>query len=455
MFEFLTPALLFLPLASSSADAQDWPHWRGPNFDGSSDVTGLPTDFSKEKHVAWAAELPGPGAGTPSVGGERGVLTASVPEVEGLVALAIDRDSGETLWEHAVDTSYRPAGTGEAIRIDDRSDYATPSPVSDGERVVFFFGNGELCALDLEGELLWSRNLQKDYGDFAFQWTFSSSPTIWNGLVHLPVLQRDSPVGGRGKEKPESFLLALHADSGTEAWLHPRPCDAQMESRESYATLIPYVGPSLGGGAETSERQALLMVGGDVITGHDPSSGKELWRWGTWNPGHREQWWRVVPSAVTGAGVALACGPKGAPVCAVRLDGEGELGEEGLVWQSSGRRNPITTDVPTPLFYQGRFYVLSDLRETLSAVNAGTGEVLWTLEMPGRERWRGSPTGADGMIWCVNHAGLVVVVDAESGKIVSEVAMGEEDEEQVRASLVAAHGSLFLRTGKRLYCIRS
>ena len=432
-------------LLAPQPKAEDWQHWRGPHYNGSCNASGLPTEFSKEKAVRWVADLPGSGASTPIVVSERIFLTCSVPEVKGLVALALDRASGEVLWEHAVSTDYRPAGKGEATRIDDRSDYACPSAVSDGERVVFFFGNGELCALDLEGQLLWSKNVQQEYGDFAFQWTFSSSPTLWKGLVHLPILQRDQPVGGRGKEQPESFLLALKAESGEEAFVHPRPSDAKMESLESYATLIPHLEPD--------GRESLLMVGGDVITAHDPASGKELWRWGTWNEGHREQWWRVVPSAVAGKGVALACGPKGAPVCAVRLGGEGELGDEALAWKSEGRRSPITTDVPTPLFYDERFFVLSDMRSTLSAVDPISGKSLWSIEMPGRARWRASPTGADGRIWCINHAGLVVVVDPESGEVLSEVPMGEEDEDLIRASIVASGDQLFVRTTAKLYCI--
>ena len=61
--------------------------------------------------------------------------------------------------------------------------------------------------------------------------------------------------------------------------------------------------------------------GAAVASGHDPKTGTELWRWGTWNEGHREQWWRLVPSAVVGEGVVLVCAPKRAPAYAVKLGG--------------------------------------------------------------------------------------------------------------------------------------
>ena len=113
----------------------------------------------------------------------------------------------------------------------------------------------------------------------------------------------------------------------------------------------------------------------------------------------------------------------------------------------------MSSDVPTPLFYGGAFYVLSDVRESLSRVDPATGEVEWTLRMPGKAPWRASPTGADGKIWCMNHAGDVVIVDAEKGAIVNTIPMGEEDDDQTRSTVVVAHGDLFIRTNSKLYCV--
>jgi len=437
--------LVVLAAVAGRAPAQDWPQWRGPAHDGSTTVTGLPAKFDKDTNVRWAVDLPGPGASTPVILAERVFVTSIDRAAQALLAMCFERATGEERWVRSAGSDYRPAGDGTGVELDDRSNYASPSPVTDGERVVFFFGSGDLVAYDLEGEKLWARNLQKDYGDFAFQWTFSSSPTLWQGRLFVQVLQRDEPVEGRGKEGSSSFLLAIDPRSGETLFRHERPSQAQKESLESYATPLPYVGK--GG------RKELLLVGGDVITGHDPESGAELWRWGTWNPGHREMWWRLVPSVVVGGGVALVCAPKRAPVFAVKLDGEGELGPEGLAWQSSGRANPVSSDVPTPLFYQDRFFVLSDVREALSRVHPKSGEVEWTVSMPGRHRWRASPTGADGRLWCMNHHGDVVVIDPEDGKVLHQAAMGGEDDDQIRSTVAIAHGALFLRTNEKLFCV--
>lgn len=438
---------LLCPLFAAPAAAQDWPHWRGPNYDGSTEATGLPLDFSKEARVVWRAALPGPGAATPIVLGERVFVSAVEEELGALLALCFDRQSGEVLWEDAAGSGYRAGNKGTATKLDERANYASPSPVADGERVIFFFGNGDLVAYGLDGKRLWARNLQKELGDFAFQWTFSTSPTLFEGKLFLPVLQRDAPANGIGREGSPSLVLALDPASGKTLYEHVRPSEAVMESRESYATAVPHVG---AGG-----RKELLVLGGDVLTAHDPATGAELWRWGTWNPGHREEWWRIVPTPVVGDGVALVCAPKRAPVFAVRPSGDGALAADALLWQSEGRRDPVTSDVPTPLFYRGRFFVLSDMHNSLSRVHPQTGEVEWTLELPGKALWRASPTGADGKVWSMNHAGLVVVVDAEKGELLAGAAMGEADDDGICSSLPVAHGRLFVRTHSSLFCIGS
>lgn len=445
--------LLALPLLATPASlAQDWANWRGPRYDGSSEVQELPAEFGPEKNVRWSTPMPGPSAATPIVVGTRVFLTAADDAADKLLAIALDRRSGEELWVLPSPIGHRVEGGLGGTRLDRRSTFASPSPVADAERVIFFFGNGDLFACDHEGELLWSRNLQVDYGAFQFQWTFGASPALHDGKLFLPVLQRDEPVHGRGEAGKPSFLLAIDPASGKTLYKHERPSPARRESLEAYTTPIPHRGP--GG------RLEILVAGGDVITAHDPKDGSELWRWGTWNPDHREEWWRVVPSPVVGAGKILVCGPKGAPVFAL---GESQPTEEGgapspqLAWKSEGRRNPVSTDVPTPLFYEGSFFVLGDLTRTLSRVAPATGTVAWTVELPSKEIWRASPTGADGRIFCIDHTGLVAVFAPSDGRLLHQVSMASEDEgpDEICASITPAQGALFIRTNTRVTCVGS
>jgi len=429
-------ALVALIMSSAcSARAENWPQWRCPFFNASTTEKGLPSTFSKTENVKWVADLPGPSAATPIIWNDR-VLVSSVDQKAGtLQAICLDRATGRPLWKHE---------TGVGLSLDEKSNYASPSPVTDGKLVWFFYGNGQLVAFDLEGQEIWSRNIQKDYGQFAFQWTFSSSPTLYDGRLYLQVLQRDVPVRGRGRtDGPiDSFLGALDPRSGKELWKVVRPNDAHEESKESYATPIPFT---------FQNRSEILIAGADCITGHDPLTGKELWRWGTWNPS-RINHWRLVPSPLAGGSVVLACGPKGAPVCAVKAGGIGTLDDSGLAWKGAERE--ISSDVSTPLFYQDRFYILNSDRRAIARVVPASGKVEWSGEPGSQSKIESSPSGADGRIYFMSQRGDVYVVDAgDQFKVLHTASMGDAGDRDLRSSIAIAQGCLFIRTGSKLYCV--
>ncbi len=428
--------LAFVLLTASLAQAGDWPQWRGPFFNGSTDEKNLPSNWSRTEGVLWSADLPGASAATPIIWQDRVFLSGVDAAKEMLQAMCLDRNSGKLLWRHDI-----AKGTGK----DYRSNFAAPSPVTDGKIVIFFYGNGDLVGFDLDGERRWRRNIQKDHGPFAFLWTFSTSPLLLNGKLYLAVLQRDVPVEGRGLagQKNESYLLAIDPATGKTLWRHVRPSKAVGESRESFTTPVPYVHEG------TTQ---LLIVGGDALSGHDPATGKELWRWGTWNPS-RIQHWRLVTSPVAGDGVILACAPKRDPIYAIKAGGTGLLGDDDVAWVS--RDVPeVSSDVPTPAFYDGDFFVLNDLKKCISRVEPRTGKVKWTTQTPGRVKYEASPLAADGKIYVINFDGQVAVIDAASGEVLSEISMDEpENKDKVRASISAAYGQLFIRTTRTLYCV--
>jgi len=430
----LTAALLFGAISSSRAE--NWPNWRGPNYDGSSGETGLPTVFSKRENVKWSVEMPGEGASTPVIWGDHLFLTSALGQ-DASLALAYDRETGEELWRRKF------VGYGH----DNRSNFSSPSAVTDGENVYFFFGNGRLACFDFSGKEIWQRDITAQYGDFAFQWTFSSSPVLYDDRLYLQVLQRDMPVHGRGKENPDSFLLAFDPQTGDELFKQNRPTEAVMESRESFATPLPL---------QVEGRDELVIAGGDILTGHDPATGREIWRWGTWNP-EREQWWRLVPSPVAGGGVVLACAPKGGPIYAVETGLEGtHSGSSGLQWKSEPtKQSPVTTDVATPLYYEGRFYVVDHGRtRALSCLEPSTGEVIYSVRLDSREKFECSPTGADGKIYLMNHFGDVFVVQAgDEFKLLHKTEMGTSLKNITRSSIAVSQGNLFIRTDTHLYCV--
>mgnify|MGYP002630747605 CR=1 FL=1 len=426
---------LLFPVCTS---ASNWANWRGPYFNGSADGKKLPIDFDQKKNVKWSTKVPGVAAATPIIWDNHIFISTADEDKKTLNAMAIDRRSGKVIWNKVVNDG--------ALSQDSRSNFASPSPTTDGERVVYFYGNGDLIAFDFHGKKIWQRNIQKDYGEFAFQWTFSSSPLLHKGTLYLQVLQRNAPARGRGKDNAESFLLAMDPATGKTRWKQLRPSDAVGESLEAFSTPIPHV---------ENGREELIIVGGDCLTGHDLKTGKELWRWGTWNPtriGH----WRLVPSAVAGGGVVLACAPKNAPIYAVKSGQSGTLSMSAVAWTSDPRADNVTSDVPTPLFYDGDFFVLSDTRRDnmLTRIDPKTGKAKWSTPVPEkRKKWRSSPTGADGKIYFMDHAANVVIVDARSGKILKQIAMGQDGDDYTRSSIVVAHGQLFIRTNWKLFCI--
>ena len=430
--QVLTVAIL---LAVTTLQAANWGHWRGPNFDGSSPEKNLPDNFSKTEGVKWVATMPGPSAATPIIWEDTVFISSTDLKTKTLRAIALDRKTGKELWN-------QECGVGH--NRDDRSNYASPSPVTDGKLVFFYYGNGDLAAFDFSGKKIWSRNIQKDYGSFAFQWTYSTSPTLYDGKLIIQVLQRDVPVrgGGRTDGPNDSYLLALDPQTGKEIWKHIRPCEAVAESREAFTTPIPYM---------HAGRTELLVAGGDCISGHDPKTGAELWRWGTWNP-TKIAHWRLVPSPVAGANVVLASAPKNAPIYAVKLGGKGKLEDSNLAWTSTERE--ASTDVCTPLFYQGKFYVVHGDRRTVACIDPATGKPEWTGELTQRVKIECSPTGADGKIYFQNFKGEVFIVEAgKEFKLIRSIPMGDEGDESLRSAIAISQGNLFLRTGSKLYCI--
>jgi outer membrane protein assembly factor BamB len=428
--------LTFLFLITASAQAGNWPQWRGPHFNGSTDEKNLPSSWTRTENIAWSVDLPGSSAATPIVWEDRVFLSGVDKAEDKLQAMCFDRTSGELLWQHNV---------AEGIRKDYRSTFAAPSPVTDGKLVVFFYGNGPLVCFDMDGTCRWKRNIAVDYGTFAFLWTFSSSPTLFDGKLYMQVLQRDVPVDGRGLvgQKNRSYLLAIEPETGKTLWRHFRPSEAVAESREAFTTPIPFT---------HNGQQQLLIAGGDALTGHDIETGEELWRWGDWNPmriGH----WRHVPSPIAAEGVILLCAPKRDPIYAVKAGGTGLLDDRAIAWASRELRE-ISADVPTPAYYDGDFFVLSDVRKCLSRVEPRTGEVKWTVPTPGRVKYEASPLAADGRIYIINFDGQVAVISAASGEVLEVIPMDEPaDGEVVRASISAAHGQLFIRVTRKLYCV--
>lgn len=415
-------------LGMSASAADDWSQWRGPHFNGSAQIGSLPAEFSKSD-ARWVAAMPGPAGSTPVVWGDRIFLT-SPDEAKNLNLLCLDAKDGKILWSRTVAVGDKDKG---------RNNMAAPSPVTDGKRVIAMFGTGDVAAFDFEGREIWKRPLYRDYGRFAIMWIYGASPLLLDGQLIIPVLQRDEmppdyPLFD-GKPARESFLLSLDAATGETLWKAARSTDSTKESHESYATPIPYRG------ARGTE---ILIVGGDHVSGHDPKSGAEYWRARLYEK--RDDWYRIVTSAVSLDGLIYASGPKGQPVVAFREGGNGEVTSTHKVWEFT----EAPTDWATPLVLDGRLFILDGGRRILSRVDPKTGKAVWTGKLDVAEPIWSSPTGADGKIYLVSEKGTVLVVGAgDEFKVLHRLDL---DEGPVRSTVVPITGGVLVRTARNLYC---
>jgi len=420
--------------------AENWPQWRGPSYNGSSPEKGLPANWSKGSAL-WQADLPGPAAATPVIWGDKVFVSSVDATASTLNAICLDRLSGKVLWNKTVMEG--------AIRQDDKSNFATPSPIADAAHCFFLYGNGMMAAYDHAGNKLWSRNVFKEYvtpaSTLAFNWTYSSSPALYGDRLFLQVLQRNVPTRGHGRTEGslDSFLLLLDPASGAQLAQVLRPTDAVEESREAYTTPIPL---------EFEGKTTIMVCGGDYLTGHDPKTGQELWRSPTFNSGKKDSW-RVVASPVASRGVILVCAPQPAnPICGMQLAPGGPPPGPTIAWTDDNHRE-VSADTPTPAVLDGDFFVLGDIKRNLSRVEPATGKIKWTVATPGPAKYEAPPTAGDGKIYLMNHAGTVVVVNAADGAILDSIAMGERGDELTRSCIAISSGELFIRTNHKLYCV--
>ncbi len=411
------------------ARGADWPQWRGPNLNGSSEEVNLPEKLDPGSNMLWCVEMPGHGAGTPIVWGERVFVGSVDKKTDKLVAICVDRKGGKIAWQREVGLNSPRHGM---------NDMASPSAITDGKLVYFSFGTGDLAAFDMEGNILWSRNLQKDHGPFNMQFLYGSSPVLYWGRLYVQVLHRDRPYTGRGSGAPaDSYVLAIDAATGKDIWKQIRQTDARDEAKEAYGTPLPYE----GGG-----RKEVVVAGGDWVTGHDAESGKELWRCDGWNPTHIGHL-RMVPSVTAAGELLIVCTPKVmGQVMAIRAGGTGTITETHVEW----RNRQVASDVCNPLYYRGELYVLDgDFKKGLSCLDTKTGARKWFTALSSGRVFRTSPTGADGKVYIMNEAAEVWVLSASDGKVLSQSTL--ETEGTARASISVAQGCVFVRTGSKLY----
>src|SRR5215204_3709653 len=140
--------------AFAVAHAQNWPQWRGPALNGVSSEKDLPVKWTTEENVVWKASMPGLSGSTPIIWRDR--IFLNVADGDNLALWCLNQSSGEVLWK-------QPLGGGNVKMR--KQNMSSPSPVTDGRNVYVMTGTGILKGFDVNGKEIWTRDIQKDYGE--------------------------------------------------------------------------------------------------------------------------------------------------------------------------------------------------------------------------------------------------------------------------------------------------
>jgi outer membrane protein assembly factor BamB len=428
-----------LAAAGRGAPPLNWPSFRGPGASGVADGQLPPTSWNAETstNIRWKTAIAGFGNSSPIVWGDRIFVTTAIssnPNAEfrpgGLRGdnlandtsehtwkiLCLDKRTGSILWERTAHTGVPRSGRHL------KSTFATASPATDGRYVVVSFGPEGLFCYDVDGNLIWKKDLgvvgHASYG-------FASSPIVYRGMA---IVQSDSS-SERKADQPASFIAAFDLSDGTERWRTPR----NEDRRSSFGTPTIYEG--------VNRPAQIVTNGGERARAYDPMTGKEIWSLAAPSD-------IVAPSPVVGADlIYIMSGNTGVqPIFAIRSNAIGDItlkpGEESsdfVAWSSS-RGGAF---VPTPLLYDGHLYSINS-SGIVGCYDARTGarKYLARLEHLGAG-FSSSPVAADGRLYFSSEDGEVFVVKAGPAfELLATNPMGAV----IMATPAISGGMIFVRT---------
>ncbi len=385
-----------------TAQAQNWPSFRGPNASGVAEGNRLPNtwDAARETNVVWKTPIPGLSHSSPIVWKDRIFVTTAISDdpkptfgaKDRGIGLArddvkhswrlycLDKRTGKIIWEK---TAHE--GVPRAKRHT-KATQANSTPVTDGKHVVALMGSEGLFAYDFNGKLLWRRDLgilnPGLFRDPTSEWGHASSPIIYKNLVIV-----------QGDGHKQSFIAAYNLVDGKQVW--------RVERGEITSWSTPTI-------YEDKKRTELISNGGRYIRGYDPLTGRELWRFSDDNTEVKMQ----APLVAHGLIFITGGYPAGRPMYAFKPGAQGDVSlkpgqekNEFVAWRTE-KGSPYT---PTPIIYGDYLYVCAD-NGVFSAYNAKTGELIYQQRIP--SSFSASPVAADGKIYLPSEDGDVFVVAA-------------------------------------------
>ncbi len=405
-----------------------WPQWRGPYQTGVSQTATPPLEWSETTNIKWKIEVPGLGAATPVVWGDRLFLLTAVPlgvpreeqhqyrgalperDVHRYMVLAIDRRDGSILWERAAQEHQPHEGTNPLSGT-----YASSSAVTDGESVIAFFESNGLYVYDMDGNPVWD----VDLGDkrVMTERGEGTSPALYGNTLVLVWDHND-----------QSFIIAWDKRTGEELWRTPR------DELDTWSTPIF---------AEHAGRVQVVTNGWSRIRSYDLETGELVWYTAGLTP-------LMIPSPVAGNGMVFATsGFNGNILKAISLaDARGDITGTGAIVWSHNRNTPY---VSSPLLYDGSLYFTKYTHGILSVFDAQSGTPHYGPQrVAGLRNIMASPVAADGRVYLTGRDGTTVVLE---GGPTFEVLATNKLADQFSASMALVGDEIYMRGDTYLYCI--
>jgi outer membrane protein assembly factor BamB len=421
----LSPAIVLLVLGvlAPSLHAANWPSWRGPHGDGTSPERNVPLTWSATENVRWKIELPEPGDSSPVVWEDKVFITQAREATGGRTVMCFNRRDGKLLWQQGTTWTQKEKRYGQ-------NPYCAASPVTDGERVIAFFGSAGLLCWDMNGKELWRRDL----GKHEHEWAYAASPLIHGDVC---VLYFGPGLNAR--------LLGLDKRLGKTLW------EAKEPAPEARPRTDGFKGQERGGMVGTfttpiivraGQRDELIQTFPQFVRAFDPRSGRPLWHCDGLNE-------LVYSSPIAGEGVLVGMGGYFGTSLAVKTGGTGDVTATHRLWQTVRTKNRLGTGVITG----GHVFILNT-EGIAECLNLQTGASLWQERVKGSgskgDSWS-SMVLVDGHILCLNQGGETLVLKA-SPKF-ELVRVNSLDGALVNSSHAISNGEIFIRTQKHLWCI--
>ncbi len=410
-----------LILGARATQGANWPSWRGPEGTGVSAERNLPLRWSTNENVRWRTGLPERGNSTPVIWENRVFLTQAIGAERRRVLMCVNRATGSLLWQ-AGPTVENSEPTHET------NPQCSGSPVTDGERVIAWFGSAGLYCFDFEGKELWHRAL-------------GPQRHIW-GWAASPMLYRDLCVLNFGPGEP-SFLLAVNKKTGRDIWKQVEPNADSGEKKPGQDKPLWVGSWNAPVVIRANGRDELAVAWPNRLLGLEPATGKELWSCAGLNP-------LVYTSPLYDAKTetVVAMGGFNGMSLAAKAGGSGDVTASRRLWHHPKTKQRIGSGV----LHDGHIYILND-PGVAECFELQTGKLVWEERLKGpapkSDNWS-SMVSADGKLYVINQGGDAFVLKASPKfEVLATNSLGET----TMASIAPSDGELFIRTHKGLWCI--